>query len=629
MRLEFVYIKKYRSIEQQSFDLSNEFIFDFNVDKNLVSIDYNSLYIEDFFGKNINAFTGIIGENGSGKSTFLNYIKEVLSMPKSYNEDNQCLLIFFQKNTEKDELLIIDNLNNNKKIEVKASDRLKSIVKITKLADLNEDLSEEGVSNFDKKFTVLESIPGLEELAVFHLSTIFEPFRMEVDYFARRKPYVYNYSTNYIFKKSQNEGKRTYNSSEAKRILSFIVNASKFGPKMTLPDSIDLVVNEFKLQNFLAEETSSSSPSRKNILNNNFISLFQSGQLMFKDIRSRIRFVLHLNILIEIFPFFDNENELNRFMDELSNSDIESFEQSLLDNLDEKKEFLGNRMRNSNWSLPENFWDSYSENHNKLIKLTLAFFDARKESSNLYPNYIKVALSKENYGELKNLIDLIDLTNIVDSAIINFSWPNVSSGELSMLSIFGRLFSFHQEISYLQIRPQILWFLLDECENTFHPQWAKQFNSLLIEFILSYFDEYQCQVIFTSHSAFTISDLPKKNLVFLKKDDDKTIVQKSLNDHKQTFAANINILYSDSFFIQNGLIGDWANKKLNEVIELLYENSLSGIMDKRDYIEKVINIVGEPIIKNRLLSLLEDKLRANLLSIKQDIEDIKRINNLS
>lgn len=626
MRLEFVYINKYQSIEQQCFDLSNEFIIDFNVEKNLVTIDYNSLYIESFFGEKINAFTGIIGENGSGKTTFLNYIKEVLSMPKSDKQDNRCLLIFFHKNNGKDELLIIDNLKNNKKVDVKANDQLLSTTKIVKLAELNADSSKDGIFDFETKFTVLESIPGLEELAVFHLSTIFEPFRTESDYFAKRRPHIYNYSTNYLFKKSQNAGRKAYNSSEAKRILSFIVNASKSGPKMTLPDSIDLVFNEMRLQNFLAEETSQSVPSRKIILENNFINLFHSGQLRLNK-RNRIKFVLHLNILIEIFQFFKDESELRNFLGDLSDSDIESFEQSLLANWNQKKEFLVNR--GNNWSFPDGFWDSYPQNYDELINLTLKFYDGQKKGSDLYPNYIKVSLSKKKHNDLKRLIDLIDLTNLVDSTIINFTWPNVSSGELSMLSIFGRLYAFRSEITYLPVRPQIIWFLLDECENTFHPQWAKQFNSLLIEFLLSYFGQYQCQVIFTSHSAFTISDLPKKNLVFLKKDDDKTIVQKSLNDHKQTFAANINILYSDSFFIQNGLIGDWANKKLNEVIELLYENTLSGIMDKRDYIEKVINTVGEPIIKNRLLSLLEDKLRANLLSIKQDVEDLKVKNNLS
>jgi energy-coupling factor transporter ATP-binding protein EcfA2 len=629
MRFEFLYIKKYQSIERQCFDLSNEFIINFDDEKNLISIDYNSLYIENFFGDDICAFTGIIGENGSGKTTFLNYLKEVLSMPKSENGDNLCLFIFFQRKIDKDELIVIDNLSNNKVINIIKSDKIRANIKILKLEELNPDNSEDGIFDFNRKFTVLESIPGLEALKIFHLSTIFEPFRAEKDYFARRKPDLYNYSTNYLFKKSRSVRIGTYNSSEAKRILTFIVNASNFGPKMTLPNSIDLVVNDHKLHNFLAEDVSNSgsSPSRKSILKNKVINSFYRGELEFKDKKRRIEFVLYLNILIEIFPFFNDETELEEFIKGLSDSDIDSFVKSMLSNL-QKSTFLGNRMRSYNWNLPEDSLNSYSQNTRNLIELTLDFYDRQKEVSNFYPqNYIKVPLSIENYNKLKQILDLIDSTNFVDSAIINFSWPNVSSGELSMLSIFGRLYEFHQIIlNKSKIEPQILWFLLDECDNTFHPQWEKQFNSLLIQFLSSYFAGIQCQVIFTSHSAFTISDLPKKNLVFLKKEDSKTIVQKSLNDHKQTFAANISILFTDSFFIRNGLIGEWANKKLNEVIDLLYDNNLNDIMEKREYIEKLINTIGEPIIKNKLLSLLEDKLRANLLSLKQDIIDLQKRN---
>jgi hypothetical protein len=102
------------------------------------------------------------------------------------------------------------------------------------------------------------------------------------------------------------------------------------------------------------------------------------------------------------------------------------------------------------------------------------------------------------------------------------------------------------------------------------------------------------------------------------------MVQDNLDDHLQTFAANVHALLSDSFFITNGHIGDFANGKISEVIDLLVNKPLNQITSKRKYIESVINIIGEDVIRNKLLELLERRLRANLLSIKEDIQILKK-----
>src|SRR5690606_7289774 len=81
--------------------------------------------------------------------------------------------------------------------------------------------------------------------------------------------------------------------------------------------------------------------------------------------------------------------------------------------------------------------------------------------------------------------------------------------------------------------------------------------------------------------------------------------------HSNTFAANISDMLSDSFFISDGLIGDFAKKKINNLIihlnELLekkndQQNIEPNIGNTEEY-KKIIHIIDEPIIKSKLMEM--------------------------
>src|ERR1019366_427183 len=116
--------------------------------------------------------------------------------------------------------------------------------------------------------------------------------------------------------------------------------------------------------------------------------------------------------------------------------------------------------------------------------------------------------------------------------------------------------------------------LIDEGDVFLHPAWQKRFVYLLLEYLPIIFAKTEhgvqrnIQIIFTTNSPIPASDLPNSNTIFLDRvliqsDKDSSmiftsIVKDSLNDQKETFATNIHTLFSDSFFIKNGLIGDFA-----------------------------------------------------------------------
>ena len=147
---------------------------------------------------------------------------------------------------------------------------------------------------------------------------------------------------------------------------------------------------------------------------------------------------------------------------------------------------------------------------------------------------------------------------------------------------------------------------------------------LLFDFINDKFKDYNNQIIFTSHSPLTISDIPKSDLIFLQKSENEIFTKNNLNEHRNTFASNIHSLLTDTFFLHVVHIGDFADEKINDVINLLVDGKLKDVVEKRDEIEKIISIIGEPVIKNKLLEILESRLRANLLTIKSDIDSLKK-----
>jgi predicted ATP-binding protein involved in virulence len=162
-----------------------------------------------------------------------------------------------------------------------------------------------------------------------------------------------------------------------------------------------------------------------------------------------------------------------------------------------------------------------------------------------------------------------------------------------------------------------------------HPQWQKQYLHNILTVLPQIFKDKKLQFILTSHSPFLVSDLPKDHIIFLEKGEDGTCkVKNSLNEMKQTFGANIHTLLTDSFFMTGGLLGEFAKEKINGVIDRLQHiKSLNDLKKdekghewEKEYIWKVINAVGEPIIKNQLIKMYQQK---QVYSVEEEIKTLK------
>ncbi len=76
-------------------------------------------------------------------------------------------------------------------------------------------------------------------------------------------------------------------------------------------------------------------------------------------------------------------------------------------------------------------------------------------------------------------------------------------------------------------------------------------------------------------------------------------------------------MLSNSFFLESGLIGDCAKNKINKVIEILKSENPTHV--EIFFARKIIQMIGEPVIKKKLSSMFEDNFNIPI-DIQTEIE---------
>lgn len=267
---------------------------------------------------------------------------------------------------------------------------------------------------------------------------------------------------------------------------------------------------------------------------------------------------------------------------------------------DELNALLKKHFKNKKKLLDENIFDSIdsfliaynepvSQKVNLLIgKLSLLISKRIIEIG----EYLSFIVKDETFSYLVEIIDLLNNTIDVSTRhFIIFNWSGMSTGEYMMLSIYSRFYSVRDKVN--TIKEKSLLILIDEGEIGFHPEWQRTFLNYLIDFLPQIYLDKQIQIILATHSPFLISDLPNENIIFLDEGENGTenegncIVVNGLKDIKQTFASNIHTLLSDNFFLDKGLIGEFAKNKILTIMQDLDQENKKKPSDERlDQIKK-------------------------------------------
>ena len=237
----------------------------------------------------------------------------------------------------------------------------------------------------------------------------------------------------------------------------------------------------------------------------------------------------------------------------------------------------------------QNLTEDYIRYEPKNLQILEGLNTIHKEQVSMPPSFfdIRIELSKS------------------DGAVIYFD--KMSSGERQFLFYMSTILYHVRNLDSVvddveSVHYNYVNIVLEEVELYFHPEYQRQFIDKLINYLKkSQFNRIKhFNIIVVTHSPFILSDIPQDNVLFLKdgKNDNEVC------DFK-TFGANIHDLLRTSFFLENGLVGEFANNKIEELLTLLQGDNNSKKQWSTADVQYIINTIGEDLIREALQELYE------------------------
>lgn len=178
---------------------------------------------------------------------------------------------------------------------------------------------------------------------------------------------------------------------------------------------------------------------------------------------------------------------------------------------------------------------------------------------------------------------------------IGFNMQPGSTGEIAMVNLFGYMIDLIY--SWKNKPGKDIFLIIDEIDVNLHPRWQQEIVSCIIDFLGQQFGEYRFQLLITSHSPICLSDIPSERILKMRKDEEGNTIQVSPCG-EPTFGANIYDLFYDGFFMEEGTVGKFAQKKIDKAIGQLTQNHVGR---ETPYIVKSI---GESMVREQMEELL-------------------------
>ena len=264
------------------------------------------------------------------------------------------------------------------------------------------------------------------------------------------------------------------------------------------------------------------------------------------------------------------------------------------------------------------------------IKQVLHFLKALNASNNFFPKCINYMNLKFSYDEYELFLG-IEKKNTSLEARLEIMPPPIFSAEIWLERKVGGTYNSKEPILFYELSSgerQFLFMMstliyhvlniksiptnrihyrnisivLDEVEICFHPEYQRTFIFKLIKMIQALHLNTHCSfnILITTHSPFILSDIPKNNILCL---EDGSVCQNAMSN---PFAANINDILKQNFFLEGGFMGEFVKNKILSLVEYITRNT-----NKREWNSQTartfIESIGEPLLKQQLSYLLDDK----------------------
>ncbi|HBG3257034.1 TPA: AAA family ATPase [Clostridioides difficile] len=640
MELVYLYLEKYGNLKNKEFNFNPKYRFNYDSVKKELSYHtqnegftiniFNNIEDDDIDTGYITNVTAIVGANGSGKTNSLRFILDCFN---DYDNILKTIVIFLQE----DKFIVYSNIS-----DIHRKDEYSIVIEFTSESNINK-------MNYLSNFQLI------------HFSNVFDS-EYFLKYSSGNSKINDISTTNMIksYKKLSEDMKIQSPNSDPNRIffdkefLSQINFVFSYKNNNVIP---------FNLPKYIKV---SASDNREYMLQEVCALLGNAGQYDIKNNFERIYNILKGNYLREDeYEHTDNRISLgilasvfNQIIPRVSgtnnNKKIYEYIKSITDEFIENNEAL----KNNSIDYVDNFIKILKKE--KKVSLQFDAFSSvidfiKNKEHKIYPEFYNLM-----YLDLRN-IDKSYLSKIEDfySAyrkaafeydFLTFSW-GLSTGEYNLLSLFSRFYSLAEKDCFNQSRLKMkkdcitsvkylenVLILIDEADLSFNPKWQQIYIKLLLKFLKSIYTNCNIQLIITTHSPIILSDIPLCNTIYLSDD--------SANDnHIETFGANIYSIYNNSFFLDKnniGMLGELSKYHINKANNILkgYYNLPKSVLIKDgvdfnrelkeriekdlDYCKKIINLVGEEIIRQSLLKKY-NYIRKNLYPEENDNKKLQNI----
>ncbi len=569
-RLIYLWVDKYKNIQDEKLRLSLD--YDIKVAGNTIKVTGSDFY--GFGGstdirnplRDLDAFSAVIGENGSGKSHFLELLT-ILNCSGAFPEEKSksFCIIEVTSNAEKALQLIS---NHAYKLAV-AERTLQGIAYIPKASSSEHPYQVIEYKPLWRSYKP-ELLPSIEENiltiapnpvdansdeSTLNLALDFSKFA--INYFKNRQ------NSHACFLIQYDELKFLVNDQLSQALAPFSKKSEAYKVLKFYKDIIDTdtpVKNTFELAaDFLIVSYQIRSYTE-----------FRSYKKINVELLSAACIFLNYGLEVE-------DEELKKELDK-----VQEYSETLINKNDYQNIFV-----------------------RAAQCITHYFRDGLVEQSSLIGSTCRISISDQSgLNVLKDLIKVLSEDRaIIKSKGFSLKLDGLSSGEVNRISLLHGL---KEKLSFCNnMHPLVLF---DEADTTFHPEWQRN----LIADIHSIVTASKCdpQVVIASHSPLILSDMLS----------DKVLALQKGHVRLNTFAANIHELLADSFFLRN-TIGELAKTKIRLVTHFIDDPAFNSddLPDNFEQRFKVCELIVEQIAD----SFLRNELKVRLFKLRdaEDVED--------
>lgn len=589
MQLVYFWIEKYKTLENQGVNFNSGFYFEMR--------KYNDKYIlerkvekekeipNNFFGKNIENISCIIGINGSGKTTLIESI--ILQKYALGNNSIKYLSIFEEKN----KLYVYKNMEIDKiDIQISGINKLpeKILIEDIKYIYFNNDMQ---IKNFNSK-------------NIFDISSCSKLSNTLIEKKAKQSEIVVTTGRELLLK---------FDNKIFEQLVSLIVENKKLIERLPVKE-----------------------------LKNKIEDIIKNGRI-YIHLKDNIYEIQNEEIYEKLYSLIGNisDNLIDNFIDRSWKYLCNLIEKDInLKHMDISKFLKRNESEDifewflKNLKILDEKINMYSEK-NKSSMNKIKFFKTLNSDimMNSYFKEVVNILRQNEYQKTKDYFTVKFNSSDLEKIKDGYKWNEIfymklnrgfSSGELAYLNLLKNIIDLKNQIT-LNGKPKNIIFFIEELESFMHPEWQRQVVNLMkfLSESVSWMKNIKIQYIFASHTPFIIGDIPTRNISYFSEeilenneqlDESKdTLILKKLKlkrNESKTFGGNIYNLLKNQFLMES-CFGEFSKEKIKKIIELLSKDENGNykereIEENKQEIEFIIDSIGEDLIRNKLKKMYDD-----------------------